>query len=372
MPSQFPKLTDAQAREIWNRCPRGVTDPDLMNFIFAECCKALGIVPAERPTGEQLESVYMNAVKQKAPGGGFFSGLRGWNAIASLFPSWRQETPPEGVNLDKQLADEITAIASPKLNDEGTNIHYCIHTAVSELAARYRPKNRPTIVCLCGSTKFLRTFQAMEFQETLAGKIVLTIGCDSKSDDQLFRGPDAPAIKARLDELHKRKIDLADEVLILDVGGYIGSSTRSELEYAEAHGKKIRKLSVEQPNWKEPKQETPPVATMTVEQAGKTALAIARRINPDTEHSQWNPATFDYFVTQAYAELFHQPLLPDAPPPKEKTVEEIEHEMVNLVSQSNILMPTEWYRLRKELEDTRQLKGYRALEAARKREGGGT
>ena len=48
--------------------------------------------------------------------------------------------------------------------------------------------------------------------------------------------------KLALDELHKRKIDLADEVFVLNVGGYIGSSTRSEIEYAEAHGKPVTYL----------------------------------------------------------------------------------------------------------------------------------
>ena len=103
----------------------------------------------------------------------------------------------------------------------------------------------PVVVCLCGSTKFKDEFVRQGFNETLAGKIVLSIGCDMKSDDELF-GHMTPEqfseVKARLDELHKRKIDMADEVLILNVGGYIGSSTRSELEYAQASGKKIRFL----------------------------------------------------------------------------------------------------------------------------------
>ena len=49
-------------------------------------------------------------------------------------------------------------------------------------------------------------------------------------------------MKARLDELHLRKIDLADEVMVLNVGGYIGDSTRREIEYANAHGKPVRYL----------------------------------------------------------------------------------------------------------------------------------
>ena len=104
---------------------------------------------------------------------------------------------------------------------------------------------RPTIVCLCGSTRFSEAFREANLRETLAGRIVLTIGCDTKTDGDLFDDiaeDERHAIKVRLDELHKRKIDLADEVLILNVGGYIGESTRSELEYARAHAKGVRWL----------------------------------------------------------------------------------------------------------------------------------
>ncbi len=116
---------------------------------------------------------------------------------------------------------------------------------IRNLKERYQSQQaaeRPRIVCLCGSTRFIDTFRKAEFDETLAGRIVLTIGCDTKSNGELFSGPEGDAIKVRLDELHKRKIDLADEVLILNVDGYIGSSTRSELDYAVAHGKPVRYL----------------------------------------------------------------------------------------------------------------------------------
>ncbi len=88
----------------------------------------------------------------------------------------------------------------------------------------------PKIVCLCGSTRFMKVFRQANLTETLAGKIVLSIGCNTKSDDAL--GLNAKD-KERLDELHLRKIDLADEIYVLNVGGYIGSSTRKEIEYAE-------------------------------------------------------------------------------------------------------------------------------------------
>lgn len=105
---------------------------------------------------------------------------------------------------------------------------------------------RPKIVCLCGSTRFFKEFQEASLQETVAGKIVLSIGCNLRSDHQLWADePEREAIKIRLDELHKRKIDLADEVLVLNIGGYVGESTRSEIDYAIARGKPVRYLENE-------------------------------------------------------------------------------------------------------------------------------
>ncbi len=98
---------------------------------------------------------------------------------------------------------------------------------------------RPRIVCLCGSTDFMQAFQVANLQETLEGKIVLSVGCDTKSDAMLDLGPD---VKTCLDELHLRKIDLADEILVLNVGGYIGTSTSREICYANEHGKFARWL----------------------------------------------------------------------------------------------------------------------------------
>jgi hypothetical protein len=105
---------------------------------------------------------------------------------------------------------------------------------------------RPEIVVLCGSTRFHTAFRAANLAETLAGRIVLSIGCDTKSDADLQAagalGADLPAAKIALDELHKRKIDLADWVFVLNVGGYIGDSTRSEIDYAEKVGTPVRYL----------------------------------------------------------------------------------------------------------------------------------
>lgn len=97
----------------------------------------------------------------------------------------------------------------------------------------------PSIVCLCGSTRFGEAFHQAQLDETLAGNIVLTVGCHVHSDEAL--GLD-PKVKAALDELHFRKIELADETLILNVGGYIGDSTGNELAYALFLSKPVRTL----------------------------------------------------------------------------------------------------------------------------------
>jgi hypothetical protein len=100
-------------------------------------------------------------------------------------------------------------------------------------------------VCLCGSTRFGEAFRKANLSETLAGRIVLTVGCDMRSDSELFAdlGEDERAqVKAGLDKLHLRKIDLADEILVLNVGGYVGLSTAREIEYAHGTGKTVRWL----------------------------------------------------------------------------------------------------------------------------------
>lgn len=136
--------------------------------------------------------------------------------------------------------------------------------------------SRPRIVCLCGSTRFSDAFQAANLSETLAGNIILTIGCDMKSDAALGLPQDT---KAKLDELHLRKIDLADEVLILNVEGYIGESTRRELNYARERGKAVRFLEPFLPDKREPRQWTvtspvPEGLLLKCEATGETALVL--------------------------------------------------------------------------------------------------
>lgn len=94
------------------------------------------------------------------------------------------------------------------------------------------------IICLCGSTRFYRLFDEMNYFLTANGYIVLSIGCHSQSDYSLGIA-EIESIKDQLDVLHKEKIAMADAVLILDKDAYIGESTKSELEYAKKLGKPV-------------------------------------------------------------------------------------------------------------------------------------
>lgn len=142
------------------------------------------------------------------------------------------EAAIEGAGCDERLTNAGTLLA------QGRSLVADYYEDVPLAPAR------PEIVCLCGSTRFIDAFREHNLRLTLEGKIVLSIGCDTKSDQGL--GLDAAA-KERLDALHLRKIDLADRVLVLNVGDYIGESTQREIAYALAHGKPIDYLEARRP-----------------------------------------------------------------------------------------------------------------------------
>ena len=91
--------------------------------------------------------------------------------------------------------------------------------------------DRPEIVCICGSTRFVEEMRAANRDLAFAGVIVVAPG----EADQLMTDEQ----KTALDALHLRKIDLADRVLVVNPGGYIGESTSREIAYARAAGKPI-------------------------------------------------------------------------------------------------------------------------------------
>ena len=97
---------------------------------------------------------------------------------------------------------------------------------------------KPKIICLCGSTKFKNAFEKAIFEESCNGNIVLSVCCFAHADNlQLTQQQ-----KENFDKLHFSKIELADEILVLNVNGYVGESTRNEINYATSLNKKIRYL----------------------------------------------------------------------------------------------------------------------------------
>ena len=98
------------------------------------------------------------------------------------------------------------------------------------------------VITLCGSTRFKDAFQETQKRLTLEGNIVISVGLFGHSGDEEVWKPET---KEMLDDMHKRKIDMADEIFVINVGGYIGESTRSEIGYALAAGKQVRYLEDE-------------------------------------------------------------------------------------------------------------------------------
>jgi hypothetical protein len=98
----------------------------------------------------------------------------------------------------------------------------------------------PPVVTLCGSARFVEAFAEEQAQLSLAGWIVLSLSGVPKEQ------VDADgSLHARLDQLHRARIDMSQRVHVIDVAGYIGDSTRAEIEYAAAAGKTVTYLSAD-------------------------------------------------------------------------------------------------------------------------------
>jgi hypothetical protein len=95
------------------------------------------------------------------------------------------------------------------------------------------------IITLCGSTKFKDEFIAEQKRLTMEGNIVISVGLFGHSGDLEVW---SERTKEMLDDMHKRKIDLADEIFVINPGGYLGQSTISEIEYAKKTNKLVKYL----------------------------------------------------------------------------------------------------------------------------------
>lgn len=102
------------------------------------------------------------------------------------------------------------------------------------------------VITLCGSTRFKDEFMEAQKRLTLQKCIVISVGLFGHSGDQeVWENMDEGTLtktKEMLDDMHRRKIDMADGIYVINVGGYIGSSTRGEIEYAKATGKTVEYL----------------------------------------------------------------------------------------------------------------------------------
>lgn len=121
------------------------------------------------------------------------------------------------------------------------NVHRLTALGTDGYVRDQEAARRPKVVVLCGSTRYWEEFQEATLYETAAGRIVLAPGCNLKQPHPLWADPvQADRLKKVLDDLHLRKVDLADEVLVVNPGGYYGDSTRREIDYARSLGKPIR------------------------------------------------------------------------------------------------------------------------------------
>ena len=95
------------------------------------------------------------------------------------------------------------------------------------------------VICLCGSTRFKEEFLEAQKIATLQGYIILSVGLFGHSGDNEVWNSNT---KQRLDDLHKAKILLADSIYVINKNGYIGESTKSEIEFAKKNNKPIKYL----------------------------------------------------------------------------------------------------------------------------------
>ena len=141
------------------------------------------------------------------------------------------------------------------------------------------------VITLCGSTRFKEQFIEAQKRLTLEGNIVISVGLFGHSgDDEVW----TEGTKEMLDDMHKRKIDMADAIYVINVGGYIGESTRSEIEYAKRNGKEVRYLE----------GSTSGVPEETVREIAEMLdCGHVCYLNPDTNETVFipNPASWEYF-----------------------------------------------------------------------------
>jgi hypothetical protein len=157
--------------------------------------------------------------------------------------------------------------------------------------------NNFKVITLCGSTKFKEQFIAEQKRLTLEGNIVISVGLFGHSgDDEVW----TEGTKEMLDKLHKAKIDLADEIFVINVDSYIGESTKSEIQYALLNNKKVKYL--EQPfniNGHERRYKfTIPVGNLSREEADKIISDLMKQYKKDVNFDTLSDEEWDEIEKQ--------------------------------------------------------------------------
>jgi hypothetical protein len=135
------------------------------------------------------------------------------------------ELPQDARNEILQLQAELFNLQNPD--------YYAIET------------RKPRIICLCGSTRFTHDMSIIQWELTKQGHIVLSwciLPDDYFTGEDKTHIGDQEGVKEIVDEVHKRKIDISDEIYVININGYIGESTRSEIKYAETKGIPVKYL----------------------------------------------------------------------------------------------------------------------------------
>ena len=146
----------------------------------------------------------------------------------------------------EEIIDEIKVVRIKAENGDSLDIkklcincyHFLNFTADD---IKKQNKTAKGMITLCGSTRFYETFLEVNNKLTAKGYIVLSIGV-VKSKAVMLDKSDTE-LEKRLDALHREKISMSDSIFVIDVDGYIGESTKGEIEFAEKHGKRTYKLS---------------------------------------------------------------------------------------------------------------------------------
>ena len=159
-------------------------------------------------------------------GGAGYNGYR-----FDIYPSLKEAIINAGYN---PFAIDFIDLTNEEEKFKDDLLAKCTWTPENGIKEYPSPEEKPKVITLCGSTKFRAEFEQINKELTLAGNIVISVGLFGHSGDVI-----TDEQKIMLDKLHKRKIDLADAIYVINKDGYIGQSTLDEIKYAEATGKEI-------------------------------------------------------------------------------------------------------------------------------------